>query len=176
MQTIQPIQTEHAAGLTKRLLETVKVEGGPINNMIKTMAQSPNALEGYLQFRRALIVGHLNPKMRERIALTVAQANRCEYSLAQHMVLARQHGLTEDEIQESREARAGEEQIDVVLKFAHNLATRSGEYSPEEMRYAGYSDAEIIETVAFVALNLFVNYFNLAAKTEIDFPLKAKAA
>jgi hypothetical protein len=87
VQTIQPVQTEHATASTKRLLETVKVEGGAIDNMIKTMAQSQNALEGYLQFRRALVGGKLSPKIRERIALTVAQANRDEYSLAQHTVL-----------------------------------------------------------------------------------------
>jgi hypothetical protein len=52
--------------------------------MIKTMAQSQNALEGYLQFRGALVGGKLSPKIRERIALTVAQAKRDEYSLAQH--------------------------------------------------------------------------------------------
>jgi alkylhydroperoxidase family enzyme len=44
------------------------------------------------------------------------------------------------------------------------------------MRDAGYSDSEIIEAVAFVALNVFVNYFNLVAKTDVDFPVKAKAA
>lgn len=176
MQTIQPIQTDHAAGQTKRLLETIKVENGAIDNMIKTMAQSPSALDGYLQFRRALVGGRLSPKISERIALTVAQANRCEYSLAQHTLLGRQHGLTEDEISDSREARANDEEIDVVLKFAHNLATRSGEYSPEELRHAGYSDSEIVEIVAYVGLNVFANYFNLVAKTEIDFPVKAKAA
>jgi hypothetical protein len=60
VQTIQPIQTEHATALTKRLLETVKVEVAVIDNMIKTMAQSQNALEGYLQFRRALVAGKLS--------------------------------------------------------------------------------------------------------------------
>lgn len=50
--------------------------------------------------------------------MTAAQASRCEYSLAQHMVLARQHGLTEDEILDSREARAGADETDAALKFA----------------------------------------------------------
>jgi uncharacterized peroxidase-related enzyme len=179
VQTIPSIQPEHATGSAKRLLESTKAESGSTSNMITTMAQSPSALEGYLQFKRALAGGRLGPKIREQIALTVAQANRCEYSLAQHTVLARQQGLTEDEILDSREARAGAEKTDAALKFARNLATRSGEYSTAELRRAGYGDAEIVETVACVAMNVFESYFNLVARTEIDLPLaglKTKAA
>ena len=35
---------------------------------------------------------------------------------------------------------------------------------------AGYSDAEITEIVSHVALNIFTNYFNHVARTEVDFP------
>ena len=35
---------------------------------------------------------------------------------------------------------------------------------------AGYSDAEILEIIAHVALNTFTNYVNEALGTEIDFP------
>jgi alkylhydroperoxidase family enzyme len=38
------------------------------------------------------------------------------------------------------------------------------------LREAGFDDAEITEIVADVALNIFTNYFNLVAGTEIDFP------
>jgi alkylhydroperoxidase family enzyme len=39
-----------------------------------------------------------------------------------------------------------------------------------EVRRAGYSDGEIVEIVAHVALNIFTNYFNQVAETDIDFP------
>ena len=39
-----------------------------------------------------------------------------------------------------------------------------------EVRRAGYNDGEIAEIVANVALNVFTNYFNRVADTEIDFP------
>jgi hypothetical protein len=38
------------------------------------------------------------------------------------------------------------------------------------VREAGWSDAEVAEIVAHVALNVFTNYFNITAGTEIDFP------
>jgi alkylhydroperoxidase family enzyme len=40
----------------------------------------------------------------------------------------------------------------------------------EAVKNAGFSEGEIAEVIANVALNIFTNYFNEAAKTEIDFP------
>ena len=37
-------------------------------------------------------------------------------------------------------------------------------------RTAGITDGEITEVVAHVALNVFTNYFNVLAQTEVDFP------
>lgn len=38
------------------------------------------------------------------------------------------------------------------------------------MRAAGYGDGEIGEIIGAVALNIFTNYFNSVARTEVDFP------
>ena len=44
------------------------------------------------------------------------------------------------------------------------------------VRRAGYTEGEIAEIVANVALNLFTNYFNHVARTEVDFPRVSLAA
>ena len=46
-----------------------------------------------------------------------------------------------------------------------------GEADVSEVRLAGYSDAQILEIIAHVALNTFTNYVNEALKTAIDFPV-----
>jgi hypothetical protein len=38
------------------------------------------------------------------------------------------------------------------------------------LREAGFSQQEIVEIVAHVSLNMFENYFNMVAKTDLDFP------
>jgi alkylhydroperoxidase family enzyme len=46
--------------------------------------------------------------------------------------------------------------------------------SPSEvatLRAAGFSDGEITEVIAVIAINIFTNYFNHIARTEIDFPV-----
>jgi len=172
MPTIQPIQLERASDTIKRLLATASPETSLPSNMIRSMAQSPNALEGYVQFSRALAGGRL-------IALAVAQANLCEYSLAYHTALARKLGLTDDHILASREGHAADTKVDAALQFAKDLVAENGDCTPAELQRAGFTDREIVEIVALVSLNIFENYFNMVAKTDIDLPkvgLKLKVA
>src|ERR1700677_2322555 len=168
MQTIQPIQMEDVNGSTLRLLEIVNAERGDISNMIQTMAQSPRTLDGYLRFHRALAGGPIEAKIREQIALTVAQMNRCDYSLDEHAALAGHLGLSNEEILASREDRAEDGRTGAILKFARDLVVRSVQCSVVELREAGLDDAEIVDIIALVALNVFENWFNVAAQTELD--------
>ena len=39
------------------------------------------------------------------------------------------------------------------------------------VRAAGYDEAQIVEIVQHVALNVWTNYLNEVARTEIDFPV-----
>ena len=39
-----------------------------------------------------------------------------------------------------------------------------------KVRAAGFSDGDIAELVANVAVNVFTNYFNHVARTDVDFP------
>ena len=179
MQTIPSIQVENTVGASRRLLEEALQEAGFTSNMVRTMAQSPRVLQGYLEFNRVLAGGKLSPKIREQVALTIAQTNQCEYSLAQHSALARQIGLTPEEILASREVRAADPKTGAVLRFARDVVARNGDASARELREMGYSDSDIVDIVAHIALNVFDNYFNLVARTELDFPkvsLELKAA
>ena len=61
------------------------------------------------------------------------------------------------------------------MRFAANVAVERGHVSDAALhavREAGYSDAEIMEIVAHVALNTLTNYVNEVAQTEIDFPME----
>lgn len=181
MQTIQPVQVENAEGPMLRILDAVKSEraaffneSGSLSNMVRTMAHSGRVIEGYVQFNRTLAYGKLGPKIRERIALVVAQANQCEYSLAQHAAFARKLGMSNEEILASREGRADDVKTRTALQFARGLVSRNGSRDAADLLDAGYTDAEIVEIVAHVALNAFENYFNSAVKTDLDFPLVAQ--
>jgi uncharacterized peroxidase-related enzyme len=141
--------------------------------MTRAMANAPAVLDGYLQLSGALGKGTLPARARERIALAVAKANDCDYCLAAHSAIGRMVGLTADQIRDSRLGAAVDPKADALVRFARKVVdTRGGvgEGDLDAIRAAGFDDAAIAEVVANVALQVFTNYFNRTAETDLDFP------
>lgn len=173
MPRLNAIDPKEATGKAKELLDSVKAKIGMVPNLMRTFANSPAALDGYLNFSGALSGGSLSTKLREQIALTVADANACEYCLSAHTAIGKMVGLNETELVASRHAGSSDPKTDAALKFAHQLVAKRGEVLDSEIaavRAAGYNDGEITEIVANVALNILTNYFNHVAQTVVDFP------
>ncbi|MBK9166644.1 MAG: carboxymuconolactone decarboxylase family protein [Bryobacterales bacterium] len=173
MARIQPVNPAEAQGKAKQLLDGVQAKLGMTPNMARTMANSPAVLDGYLSFSAALGSGALKGAFREQIALAVAQANSCEYCLSAHTAIGRMAGLDEQSIAASRKANSPDPKRAAGLEFTRNLVLERGSVSDDALariRAAGYSEGEIVELVANVALNILTNYVNRVAGTEIDFP------
>jgi uncharacterized peroxidase-related enzyme len=173
MPRIAAIDPAHAQGKARQLLDAVQAKLGLTPNLVKTLANSPAALEGYLGLGNALAGGVLDAKFREQIGLAVAQANSCEYCLSAHTALGSLVGLQAEEILASRASRSADARQDAGLRFAQALVVNRGEVSDaavNRVRAAGFTDAEITEIVANVAANIFTNYFNHVARTVVDFP------
>lgn len=173
MPRIEAIDPKEATGKARELLDGVKAKIGSVPNLMRTFANSPAALEGYLNFSGALGSGSLSARLREQIALAVADANNCEYCLSAHTAIGKMVGLNENELIASRRANSTDARTDAALKFAHQIVVKRGEVLDSEVqavREAGYNDGEIVEIVANVALNIFTNYFNHIARTTVDFP------
>ncbi|MGH9882810.1 MAG: carboxymuconolactone decarboxylase family protein [Pyrinomonadaceae bacterium] len=173
MSRIQPVNYEQSNGKVKKLLDSVKAKLGMTPNMMKTMARSPVVLEAYLNFSGALAGGNLDARLREQIALISAEINSCGYCASAHTAIGQMVGLGGDAIIAARRGHSTDAKADAALKFARAVIVNRGEVSETDVqavRDAGYSDGEIGEIIANVALNIFTNYFNVVAQTEIDFP------
>ena len=178
MPHIKVMEPSQATGATKELLDGFQKKVGFVPNILKQMANSPATLRSYLDFANTLGAGSLSPQLREQIAIAVAEANACEYCLSAHTAIGKMVGLNEHDLEASRRSRSDISKIDAALHFAHELVIRRGELGAadiETVRNAGYSDGEITEIVANVALNIFTNYFNKATGTVVDFPRVAIA-
>jgi AhpD family alkylhydroperoxidase len=139
---------------------------GPQSGLALSLAASPAGREGYVALRKALAKGSLPGRLQEKIALLVADRNGCAYCAAAHEALAAKMGIDDDEIAASRQARGADAKEDATLKLAAAMIDSRGGVSEEELtraRAAGLGDAEIVEVVANVALNVFRNYFALVA-------------
>lgn len=163
----------------KTLLDGVKRKLGVVPNMMRVMAANPAVLGAYLGFSGALSGGGLGAKLHEQIALAVAESNGCNYCLAAHTLLGKGAGLAPADILAARVGRASDARTTAALTFARALVSKQGKVATaeiEQARMAGLNDADIVEIVAAVALNIFTNYVNIAADTDIDFPPVAKLA
>ena len=175
MSTLPMIEPERATGDAKALLDQVAEAFGLVPNMTKAMANSPALLGGYLQLSDALTQGSFGPGLRERIAITVAEANGCAYCLSAHTYLGAQIAKVDStELDRAREAGSEDAHTGAVLRLARAIARDRGRVGAEviaDVRAAGVTDAEIAETVAHVAVNVLTNYFNNLAGTENDWPV-----
>jgi uncharacterized peroxidase-related enzyme len=173
MPRIKPVDRNTADPATAELLNSVETSMGTVPNLIATMANSPAVARAYLGFAQAISGGTLPRRLREEIALAVGEANGCGYCVAAHTALAKRAGLTDQQTKEARRATSGDEKDQAALVFARKVVQDRGivaDADVDRLRRAGYTEGEIGEIVANVALNLFTNYFNPVAATELDFP------
>lgn len=173
MNRIQQIDPAAATGKAKQLIDAVQSKLGIVPNLTRMLANAPAALEGYLNFSGALAGGVLSAKVREQISIAVAQSNHCDYCLSAHTFIGGKVGLDPKQVTDARQAIAASDKDDAVLKLALSIVVQRGEVSDaalQNARSAGLTDAEIVETTANVALNIFTNYLNHVAQTVVDFP------
>jgi uncharacterized peroxidase-related enzyme len=173
MSRFRPLSPASAASPSKDLLEAIDTELGMIPNMLRTMANAPAVLDGYLHLRKSLAKGRLSAKTREQLALAVAEFNRCDYCVATHAVVGAAVGLSAEQIRDSRRGTSVDSRTNALIRFALKVAENRGGVTDrdiEQVRRAGFDDGAITEVVAQVALSIFANYFNQVAGTDADFP------
>ena len=176
MTRIASIDPTTAQGRAKELLDATQAQLGRIPNLYGSMAQSPAALDGYLAFRGALGKGVLSIPMRERVALLTAAINDCSYCVSAHSFRGAKVGLSADELAAAQKSQSEDPKATAALQFVDLLLQRRGLVTDDDyakVKSVGWSDEEIGEIVAHVALNVFSNYFNHVAAPVLDFPAAA---
>jgi uncharacterized peroxidase-related enzyme len=173
MNRIHQTEPTQSTGKTKALFDAVQSQLGFVPNLMRVLGNSPAALKGYLGLNKTLSGGALPAPLREQIALAIGEINGCDYCLSAHTLLGGHAGLSAGDILAARRATAAEAKSDAALKLARAVTLQRGHIADTDLqvaRGAGLNDAEIIEVVQHVALNVLTNYTNNVARTVIDFP------
>ena len=173
MTRINVVTKDTANAEQKALLDAIQAKLGMVPNFLKILAHSPDALKAFLGLHGIAEAGALDPLTRERIALTVAQGNGCEYCVSAHTAIGRKAGLSNEEIDANRAGTSTDAKAAAAVTFAGALNEHMGEVTQTEfnaVRDAGYSDAEIVEIITHVGMNILTNLIGKAARVEIDFP------
>jgi uncharacterized peroxidase-related enzyme len=172
-----PATIDAAPDASRLLLEGVEKQLGVVPNLFRVVANSPAALEAYVAIVGALGRGDLPAPTRERIALAVAEFNGCSYCLSAHSYLGKRVAKLDDaEIAANRRGTSNDRQAAAAVRFAVEVLRHRGHVSDDDLdalKAAGYDDGQVVEIVMHVALNVWTNYMNEVAQTEIDFPVVA---
>src|SRR5918999_4716338 len=142
------------------VLKGATASGGQLSNFVGVLAGSPAALRAYVRFRSELRNGSLSAATQQRIALAVAEHQGREYALATLQRTARDTGLGLDEIALAREFDSRDEREALLLRFVKALLESEGappRHKHEEALEAGWTDEQVLEAIAHVALSTFAN-------------------
>ena len=88
--------------------------------------------------------------------------------------MAEQEGLSEDEVRQAQQFESDDPKRGAALRFAREVIETRGHPSDEafnDPREAGYTDEQIMEMIANVALTQYSNYMNDSIQTEVDIPV-----
>jgi uncharacterized peroxidase-related enzyme len=173
MSYIQLANPNVASGKQKELFGQINGAFGVVPNMFKAIGNSPAALQSMFGSFGALAGAKIGARLGEQIAVYVANINRCEYCLAAHTALGQKAGLSAEQIAGAQAGQSSDAKTQAALSFSAKLVINRAQISGEDVqavRDGGFSDEEIAEILAHVALNIFTNYTNIAFDVEIDFP------
>jgi AhpD family alkylhydroperoxidase len=117
--------------------------------------------------------GTLNAKLREVVALAVANVDQCSYCQAAHTAGGKAAGLSKQETIDIRRGQVEDPKLAALVTLVREQAGNVGHVEDSTWQAAldaGWSDSELTETSAVVALNLFTNDFNHLLPTDLDLP------
>ena len=164
---------EQVPAESKPTLELFARNIGFTPNMMATFAASPIAFNAWAGLLGALSKA-LDVKTRDSIGLAVSEVNGCNYCLTVHSFTAEHMArLPADEIILARKGHASDPKRDAAVQFARKVIETRGNVGDADLkavRDAGYTDANVMEIVALVAMYSLTNFFNNVFDPEKDFP------
>jgi uncharacterized peroxidase-related enzyme len=171
---LKPVTKDEAKGDLNTLYQDIEKKMGKVPNIFQNMGNSPTTLKAFLSLNDAAGQTSINPKLREQIALTVAQANQCNYCLSAHTAIGKSIGLPDQDLLLARKGEAKDPKTQSILKFTQNVVKNRAQISDQDLKTlkaAGVTDSEIVEIILVIIVNMFTNYFNLVTDPKVDFPM-----
>ena len=160
-----------AEGKAQEALSDIYERQGEAGPMVRAMANSPALLRGYLDLSRAVKRVKLPRDVTERLSLALQGEIGCGYCLVAHTRAARHFGVDDDEIARARAGTSSDAGVAALIELALTILRRAGSVDDallSRIRGHGYSDRQIADVVALVALQQMTGSFNQLVGLEPD--------
>lgn len=180
MPRITQVSDTAASPEAAALFTAIKGKIGMVPNLYRVAGNQPKVLAAMLGLNEMLAGGAFDARTREAIALAVAGANACDYCASAHAAISAGLKVSPEKIDAHLAGRSDDPRTAAILALATSIVASKGMVADADLAAAkdtGLSEADIVETVANVVANIFTNYLNHIAGTDIDFPARrARAA
>ncbi|VXB18503.1 Alkyl hydroperoxide reductase AhpD [Burkholderia sp. 8Y] len=178
MSRLSQVNVNEATGKTAEIFAAIKKAAGRVPNAYAAIGtHSPAALGATLSNDAVLAKSSLDKADVETIKLAVSELAGCDYCAAAHTVVGKMAGLTQDETQQIRAGDAtGNAKRDALVRFVRQVSDSRGTVDARvlaDVREAGYSEAQVIDTLFAMSVINFTNLVNRVNDTTLDFPALA---
>lgn len=150
----------------------VALNGAPqLPNFVGVIAANPSVLRAYTRFRHELRDGALPAPTTARVALAVAAHHKAEPVVALRTRLARQAGIGHDEIARAKRLQSADVREHALLAYVRHLLNESGhvpQHVHEQTREAGWTEEQLLEAIALVAIESFMAMVTVAGDVPAD--------
>lgn len=170
---------ENASEASQELLKGAKKQMGMVPNLLKVFAESPAALEGYLDLSGLLQKTDFSKEEQQLLILAISVENKCHYCVAAHSTTTRHQLNIDDEIVDA--VRNGnpvpDKKLNALVSYAKKVVKKRGFVSDEDVKAfldAGYSKRNLLEVNLALAMKTLSNYTNHLAETPVDDALQAE--
>lgn len=173
MSTFNVPTREEVSEKNQGIFDNLEKALGFVPNLYATYANSDTALENYLNFANAKT--SLSAKEKEVVNLAVSQVNNCIYCLSAHTAIGKMNGFTDEQILELRAGKASfDTKLNALAKLAKNITENRGRTDENVLNdyfAAGYTKANLIDTISLVGDKTISNYIHSTTQVPVDFPV-----
>lgn len=173
MSTFNVLTRDEVSENNQAIFDNLKKALGFVPNLYATYANSDTALENYLTFANAKT--SLSAKEKEVVNLAVSQVNDCIYCLSAHTAIGKMNGFNDEQILELRAGKASfDSKLNALAQLAKNVTENRGrtdEKVLENYFAAGYTKANLIDTISLVGDKTISNYIHSTTQVPVDFPV-----
>lgn len=154
------------------VFEALQSKLGFVPNLYAFLGHNDTALADYvaLQSRKAT----LNLKEREIVNMVTSQLNDCAYCVPAHTALGKMAGFTDEQLLDIRRGYFnGNAKFDALVKLTAEIVNLKGRASAETLANyyaAGYTTANLIDTIIIIGDKIISNYLHNLVQIPVDFP------
>jgi len=179
MARVALLNPDQATGKAKEVFERVKSYYGMVPGFQRTLAYLPETTDALWTLSQSFVrEGSIREELKRVFFAVTAYEDECEYCTAAHMLALLRKGWSREECVEVVEGKPSPRLSDkenAAVNFARVVGRRPTAVTDEMvegLRAAGWTDAEIVEIVASVALIRYTTTVNSALDTPLEKAMK----